>query len=262
MKDELKILFVGNSFSDNMIHELYPIAKAFGLKKVKFCNLYIGGCTIETHYNNLISGAKSYVFREVSDNTNGEIISTYDVDLDYGFKNDTWDYISFQQASHMSGIEESYNLDYIKALGDKAMSMCKVNNPKLKFLWHMTWAYQKDATHPDFYRYDYSQEKMYNSIISCVKNRIINNKYYEYTVIPSGMMIQNLRNTYFGDTLTGDGYHLNEYGEAGIAILLIMCLTNKTRKDFNDNAINPVFKDHINTYFECALKSIGDIKKV
>ena len=252
-KDELKVLFIGNSFSDNMIHNIYPISKAFGYKKVRICNLYIGGCSIETHADNLRHDKPAYTYREVSDKTNGVVVSTDYVKMIDGIKDDNWDYISFQQASNYSGIKETYTdglllelIDYVKK---------NMTNPYAQFMWHMTWAYQSDADHPNFPDYNCDQMFMYKSITSCVENYIKPLKDIKY-IIPSGTMIQNLRNTYFKDTLTGDGYHLNIYGEVGIDIAFIMTISNKTRKDFNDDMIEPYLKEHLDNYFDCAQKSI------
>lgn len=257
-KDELKVLFVGNSFSDNLIHNIYPVAKAFGYKKVKICNLYIGGCTVETHYDNMKNNYPAYIFREVSDDTNGVIVSTDNVTMEYGFLNDVWDYISFQQASHYSGLIEKYQGTLLDELIDYAKSYSLSKNPNLKFMWHMTWAYQQDATHPDFYRYDNSQKKMFDSIVKCIKDYILPNKNIDY-VIPSGLMIQNLRSSSFGDTLTSDGYHLNIYGETGIAISFFVSVFNKNRNDFNDEMLEPYLREYVDVYFESAMKSKKDL---
>lgn len=257
--DELKVLFIGNSFSDNMIHNLYPIAKAFGYKKVRICNLYIGGCTIETHVDNLRFNKPAYTYREVSDETNGVIVSTDNVKMIDGIKDDNWDFISFQQASHYSGLKETYSDGLLPELIDYVKS--NMTNPKAKFMWHMTWAYQQDSTHPDFYRYEYSQKKMYECICDCVKNYIIPNNSIDL-VIPSGMMIQKLRETSFGDTLTGDGYHLNLYGEAGIGIIFMMIVSHKGRSSFNDEMLQPELREYIDLYFDAANKSLNDYSKL
>ena len=49
---------------------------------------------------------------------------------------------------------------------------------------------------------------MYNSICRAVKEKIVTNSNFS-TVIPTGTMIQNMRTTYLGDTLTRDGFHLS-----------------------------------------------------
>ena len=73
-------------------------------------------------------------------------------------------------------------------------------NPDAKILWHMTWAYQSGSTHSGFANYGKSQKTMYEAITGAVKSDIIPNGRIN-GFIPSGTAIQNLRTSYFGDTL-------------------------------------------------------------
>lgn len=50
---------------------------------------------------------------------------------------------------------------------------------------------------------------MYDAIVNAVQTQILSNPAYA-GVIPSGVAIQNLRNTPVGDTVTRDGFHLSE----------------------------------------------------
>lgn len=59
----LKILTVGNSFSDDSMEYVAQIALATGVKEVKLGNLYIGGCTLATHADNARSNAAAYEYR-------------------------------------------------------------------------------------------------------------------------------------------------------------------------------------------------------
>ena len=43
----LKILTIGNSFSDDTMQYLYKVAKSAGVEKIKLGNLYIGGCSLD-----------------------------------------------------------------------------------------------------------------------------------------------------------------------------------------------------------------------
>jgi flagellar capping protein FliD len=72
----------------------------------------------------------------------------------------------------------------------------------------MTWAYQQDSTHPHFAHYDNSQEKMYKSIISVVKNVVLAKKDIS-AFSPAGTTVQNMRTSSLGDTITRDGFHLS-----------------------------------------------------
>ena len=48
----MKILSIGNSFSQDAHRWLYKLAKLNGIE-LETANLYIGGCSLETHFKNL-----------------------------------------------------------------------------------------------------------------------------------------------------------------------------------------------------------------
>ena len=50
----MKILSIGNSFSEDAQRYLHQIANANG-DDIFCANLYIGGCSLERHYNNIIN---------------------------------------------------------------------------------------------------------------------------------------------------------------------------------------------------------------
>ena len=52
----VRILAIGNSFSEDAAYYVHPMAAAAGID-VKIVNLYIGGCSLETHWRNMESGA-------------------------------------------------------------------------------------------------------------------------------------------------------------------------------------------------------------
>ena len=55
----MKLLAVGNSFSQDACTFLHQTAQAQGLD-LEVTNLYIGGCSLEMHYQNLLSGKADY----------------------------------------------------------------------------------------------------------------------------------------------------------------------------------------------------------
>ena len=51
--DTLKVLAIGNSFSEDAVEQhLSGLARAEGLNVI-ICNMYIGGCSFERHVKNL-----------------------------------------------------------------------------------------------------------------------------------------------------------------------------------------------------------------
>ena len=57
---KIRILMIGNSFSDDTIEHVYPILRDFGYDEIILGNLYIGGCPIEKHYANLVGDVAEY----------------------------------------------------------------------------------------------------------------------------------------------------------------------------------------------------------
>lgn len=196
----IKILAIGNSFSQDAIEQYFwELAEAEGIRVV-VGNLYFGGCSLEGHLSFLKEGKSVYEYRKIK---RGIKVNTPKVNLDKALTDEKWDYISFQQASHFSGLKDTY-MPYMKELMEYVRE--KVG-PDVKFLFHSTWAYSEDSNHSGFKNYDNSQMKMYNDIIAATRNAMKIGDFYK--VIPSGTAIQNGRTSELGDTFCRDGYHLN-----------------------------------------------------
>ncbi len=197
----LKILTIGNSFSDDAMQWVYDIAESAGVK-VYLGNLYIGGCSLETHLLNAQGDEAAYNYRV---NSKGIWrMNPYNT-MYMGIEDQDWDYISFQQVSGLSGIKDSYN----PSLDSLLKLVSKKANKTAKFVWHMTWAYQNYTGNGDFLKYNRDQMYMYEQIVDAVTSVIVPNKKFQ-AIIPSGTAIQNARTAAcIGDTITRDGCHLS-----------------------------------------------------
>lgn len=195
----LKILTIGNSFSDDSMAYVYGIAKSAGVTEVKLGNLVIGGCTLDLHTSNAKRETKAYEYRT---NSAGSWSTTQNCKMSTAIQSENWDYISLQQASGSSGVESTYG--NLPSLIDYVQGLC----PEAKVVWNMTWAYQQDSTHGEFSKYGKDQMTMYHAILDTVAKKVIPEPTI-YTVIPTGTAIQNARTSYVGDHLTRDGYHLS-----------------------------------------------------
>ena len=202
----LRLLAIGNSFSEDAFDHLYLICKDAGIETLVLGNLYIGGCTLERHNREMTNNNAQYIFY-LSDEASGRM-KAYNGGTkcvaQVGIQYADWDYITLQQASPSSGVASSYS--YLESV----ISFVKqYKNEKSEFLWHMTWAYQQTSTSTNFEPYNYDQLTMYNAILSCVKEQVLTNPDIK-GVIPSGTTIQNLRTSHLGDTLCDDGRHLSK----------------------------------------------------
>ena len=200
-RDTLKLLFIGNSFSDDTIQWMYEIASSLGIN-VQIENMYIGGCSIDTHYNNILGNSPSY---EWVHRVNNSWIRTAKTALSPIIASQDWDFISFQQASGVSGIPTSYSK--LQLLMDE-VKLYLMDEFHTQFVWNMTWAYQSDSTHAEFPKYNSNQMQMYQAICNAVQSQVLTKEDIK-TIIPNGTAIQNARTSYVGDRLTRDGYHLS-----------------------------------------------------
>lgn len=200
---QVKLLAIGNSFSDDAIeYYLHGLVAASG-DTIIIGNMYIGGCSLERHYNNSINNSSDYSYRKIID---GVKVTTPNYNLIDAISDEEWDYISLQQASPLSGQFESF-FPYINDL----IQFVKEHstNPDMEIVLHATWAYEQSSTHTGFANYDNDQIKMYNSIIDATSSA---SRDVEIDiVIPAGTAIQNGRTSTLGDTFCRDGYHLNHY---------------------------------------------------
>lgn len=200
-KSPLKVLAIGNSFSvDALEQEMHDLATGGG-HEIVIGNLYFPGCSIERHFNNMSTDKGEYSYRKIA--VDGKVDTIPDCTISRALADEDWDYITFQQASHHSGLYETYeHLPELIAMVRKAVG------PKPVFLWHMTWAYSPWSKHDGFKNYDRDQLKMYEAIVKCARRALADNKELK-GVIPCGTAVQNARTSAMGRDLTADGYHLN-----------------------------------------------------
>ncbi len=248
----IRILAVGNSFSvDAMEKHLWYILHSAGYEEIILGNLYIGGCSLDTHWNNARSQQSAYTYYSTS---TGVWKRVDNVDIMRGVNSGSWDIITVQQASPDSGKPETYaNLS-------KLVDWLREKQPRAKFYFHMTWAYQQNSTHSAFPKYNSDQMTMYNAICTTVQSKVLAVNTIQ-GVIPCGTTIQNLRTSSLGDTLTSDGYHLsNSYGDYAAALTWYCYLLNGSPEDVTYRPSS--IEDHFDEIAESVVNAIKNPYKV
>ena len=129
----IKVLSIGNSFSQDAQRYLHGIARADGIN-IRTVNLCIGGCSFDMHFRNMLSKRDVYSLE-----MNGEDTGFY-MSLEQALLSQEWDYITLQQASHFSNNYGTYQ-PYLNEIASYIRKMC----PKAKILIHETWAYEQDS---------------------------------------------------------------------------------------------------------------------
>lgn len=202
-QEVIRILAIGNSFSQDAAESyLDDLAKADGVRLI-IGNMYIGGCSLETHWNNAASNIAAYSYRKI---TEGDSVTQANQTLRMAINDEDWDIISFQQVSQHSGQYDTY-FPYFTNLLLHIKDIA--TNPNVKFVLHQTWAYASNSTHSGFVNYSNNQEQMYRAIVETVDS--VANRAGIEVIIPAGTAIQNARSSFIGDNLCRDGYHLT-YG--------------------------------------------------
>ena len=129
----IRILSIGNSFSQDVTRYLYGIARADGVP-MKVVNLYIGGCALSRHYRYMMSEGKEYSY-EIDGIKSGLWVSMKEAIL-----SDEWDFVTIQQQSLQSADYETF-VPYL----DGIVSYVRKMVPKAKILLHQTWGYEPNS---------------------------------------------------------------------------------------------------------------------
>ncbi len=202
--DTLRILGIGNSFTDDGMMYLPDLLEAAGIHNVVLGRLYIGGCSLERHCNEYEKNSSAYKYYKSTDNK--WVTVSEQASLVYGIEDEDWDIVVTQQSSPKSGSYDTFQ-PWLNRLMEIVRWHC--GNAGACFAWQQTWAYAKNSDHNAFPRYEKDQMLMYNSIMSATKILLADTSIE--IVIPTGTAVQNMRNTEFCDAqeLTRDGYHLS-----------------------------------------------------
>ena len=217
----MNILSIGNSFSQDAQRYLHGIAKADG-ENINCFNLFIGGCSLEKHYRNMMGDFKAYTL-EMNGNSTGFSVSIKDALL-----NRPWDVVTLQQASRFSPFFDTYT-PYIERLAEFVRLYC----PGAKLAVHKTWAYADDSDNLAGVNFT-THGAMYNALSEAYDKaaELINAD----VVIPSGTVFDRL-NKEGVNVHRADGFHAG-YGIGRYALGLTW-YKKLTGNDVTEN----VFRD-------------------
>lgn len=247
----MKILSIGNSFSQDAHKWLHQLANQCKYE-LETVNLYIGGCSLETHWDNVVSDNAFYDL-EINGNEGSEKISILSA-----LNMEQWDIITVQQVSQLSGMPDSYE----PFLGN-LVSFVRDQCPMAKIYFHQTWAYEIDSAHAGFANYNNDQKQMYDCIVSTAKSK---SESINADMIPVGTVIQYIRENipefdykHNGLSLCRDGFHLTfDYGRYAAAATWLHTLTGRPVPicNFND------FDSDLISKITIAVNRICDEKRV
>lgn len=228
----LRILAIGNSFSEDATRFLHPILDAAGVEN-KIVNLYIGGCPLERHWHNIEENSAEYEYQPDGEKTD------HLVSIDEVLDGMDFDIISTQQASGDSGWENTYE-PFLELM----LEHLKARKPNAKYFLHQTWAYETGSLHPHFMRYHRDQQEMFERLRKAYGDAASR---HGLTLIPTGELVQKLRASGMFDPdkrcICRDGFHLSYlYGRYAAALLWAKCMAGI---DVLSNAFVPEFEGEI-----------------
>lgn len=203
---------------------LHDLAKANGVD-IYTANLYIGGCTLEQHWENIENNSADYDF-EIN---GGEYVRKISIEEALSLEN--WDIITVQQASAKSQNFSTYT-PYLENIAKYVRGRCA----DAKIWFHQTWAYENDYFLDNPRENDAKQKEMYQNILKASKKA---SETIGALLIRSGVAIQTVRENVpefsyknGGMSLCRDGFHLSlDYGRFVAAYTWLYELTGV----FGDN---------------------------
>ena len=136
--EPLKVLMIGNSFSISCMNHLPDVAKSLG-EPLDIASLYIGGCSLDRHWNNIKAAETNAEFRPYRYDRNvcGKPVAKKEArNIPDALAEAKWDIVTVQQASHMSWMAESYS-----PYGDDLVEYVRRQAPQAKMVVQETWSY-------------------------------------------------------------------------------------------------------------------------
>ena len=179
-----KVLMIGNSFSICTLRHLPQVAKDRGVD-LDLASLYIGGCTLKRHWENMEKedreGFAPYRYDRI---VNGvRLVDNARKNVLEIVRETKWDVITLQQGSHESWRKESYH-----PYGDKIVAKLRELAPQAKIVLQETWSYTPWDRRLEKWGID--QNEMYAKLHAAYGAFA---KQYGLEVIPFGTAVQEWR---------------------------------------------------------------------
>jgi len=238
----MTVLSIGNSFSVDAQRYLHGIAKADGAD-IPCYNLYIGGCSLERHYRNMMGDMREYEL-----GVRGQLTG-FRVSIKEALLNRPWDVVTLQQASHFSPFFDTYT-PYIEKLAEYVRLYC----PKAKLAVHKTWAYAEGGTKLASVNFP-THEAMYNALSDAYGKaaELINAD----IVIPSGDVFNRLNKDGL-EIHRDDGFHAGKgFGRYALGLTWYRKLTGRdvTDNSFRDFDVE-IDEDTVALIKKCVMETV------
>ena len=240
----MNVLAIGNSFSEDATRYLHQIARADG-ENVQVVSLYIGGCSLERHYRNMLSGERAYELQYNGQKTG------FPVSLSEALLNRKWDVVTIQQQSSSSA-----NVQTFRPYTDEIAAFVRKCVPTAKIYMHQTWAYEDGSDMLfNFAKYPTASDMLRDIVASYAT---IAQEIKADGIIPCGEVMASLLANGISK-VHRDTFHASfGLGRYALALTWYRTLTGRSVKDNSfsdfDEAIAPV---DVETVKECVDQTVA-----
>ena len=188
---ELKVLVIGNSFSDCVGRYLPRIVKDSG-HKLKLTSAYIGGCSLAQHSSNLAAAEKDPSLSpyritvwdsEEPDKPQVRKGNVYEL-----LTKNQYDVITVQQGGSRAPFRETFHPHLENVLG-----YVRRFQPKAEIVFQQTWSYRIDDPRFKPYpnpKFDFDRDEMFERLSNVYRELA---SAYKMRVIPTGTAVQCYR---------------------------------------------------------------------
>ncbi|MBQ7667516.1 MAG: DUF4886 domain-containing protein [Kiritimatiellae bacterium] len=135
----LRVLAIGNSFSQSLCR-YFPAMAASSGEQIEFCNLYIGGCSLSRHADNIKKGAEDSAFAPYAvtwfEAGRPDAPRKFASNIPQMLATQTWNVVTIQQAS-----PGSWNPATYRPAADEVIAEIRRLAPQAEIVVQQTWAY-------------------------------------------------------------------------------------------------------------------------
>ena len=224
--NHIRILCIGNSFSEDTTAHVPKIAKSLGFKPILIANLYIGGCPITKHYHNLLQDAPVYRYDR---NDGTRWVSHEGCSIREAIESESWDWISIQHGS--SDGNRYTDPDCYRDLPLLVAQVKALAGAHTKIAFNMTWTGESNFDHHEIVENGGDIDLLFQKIVT-ITEQVVGQVEGIDRIIPTGTAVHNARATALVSRLHRDGYHLSmDIGRYLAGLIFFQTLSNTSTDD-------------------------------
>ena len=177
----LKILTIGNSFSNSVFNDLENIVKSTPGCAITLCRANIGGASFSIHWNYHLKSEKNPSFKPYLKDNKDKNSKKYS--LREALTMEKWDIITIHQSSRKSWMLSTYYPD-----ADNLIKLIRSLAPQAEIVIQQTWSYNSAA--PLYKEWKIDQKTMYDRLTG---SYLALAEKYNLRIIPTGYAVQLYR---------------------------------------------------------------------